>query len=80
MAAGPKLVAERTEHGTEACGVSQALESLQRSLTLADWFVRVLNAVVLAPAAEMSDGRHHDRFRRRVARQPIGDDRVRHHS
>src|SRR5438552_3924303 len=60
MAAGPKLVADRTEHGTEACGVPRALESLQTSLTLADGLVRVLDAVVLAPAAEMGDGRHHD--------------------
>ncbi len=72
MAAGPKLVADSTEHGTEARGVPQALESLQTSLTLADGLVRVLDAVVLAPAAEMGDGRHHDGLRRRVARQPIG--------
>ena len=36
MAAGPKLVADRTEHGTEARRVPQALEPLQTSLTLAD--------------------------------------------
>ena len=72
MAAGPKLVADRTEHGTEARRVPQALEPLQTSLTLADGLVRVLDAVVLAPAAEMGDGRHHDGLRRRVARQPIG--------
>ena len=52
MAAGPKLVADRTEHGTEARGVPQALEPWQTSLTLADGLVRVLDAVVLAPAAE----------------------------
>ena len=53
MAAGPKLVADRTEHGTEARRVPQALEPLQTSLTLADGLGRVLDAVVLAPAAEM---------------------------
>src|SRR6266851_2679577 len=79
MAAGPKLVADRTEHGTEARGVPQALEPSQTSLTLADGLVRVLDAVVLAPAAEMGDGRYHDGFRRRVARQPIGHDGARHH-
>ena len=78
MAAGPKRVADRTEHGTEARRVPQALELLQTSLTLADGLVRVLDAVVLAPAAEMGDGRHHDGFRRRVARQPIGHDGARH--
>jgi hypothetical protein len=49
MAARPKLVAYRTEHGTEARRVPQALEPLQTSLTLADGFVRVLDAVVLTP-------------------------------
>jgi hypothetical protein len=34
---------------------------------------------LLAPVAEMGDGRHHDGFRRRVARQPIGHDGARHH-
>ena len=53
MAAGPKLVADRTEDGTEARRVPQALEPLQTSLTLADGLGRVLDAVVLAPAAEM---------------------------
>lgn len=53
MAPGPKLVADRTEHGTEARRVLQALEPLQPSLTLADGLVRVLDAVVLAPAAEI---------------------------
>jgi hypothetical protein len=33
--------------------VPQALEPLQPSLTLPDGLVRVLDAVVLAPAAEM---------------------------
>jgi hypothetical protein len=36
MAAWPKLVADRTEHGAEARRVPQALESLQTSLTLAN--------------------------------------------
>src|SRR5207245_2432653 len=49
MAAGPKLVADRTEHGTEARRVSQALEPLQTSFALADGLVRVLDAVVLRP-------------------------------
>ena len=40
MAAGPKLVADRTEHGTKARSVPQALEPLQTSLTLADGLVR----------------------------------------
>lgn len=79
VAAGSKLVGDRAEHGTKARSVPQALEPLQTSLTLADRSVRVLDAVVLAPAAEMGDGRHHDRFRRRVARQPIGHDGARHH-
>jgi hypothetical protein len=57
----PKLVAHRAEHGTEARRVPQALESLQTSLTLPDGLVRVLGAVVLAPAAKMGDARdHHD--------------------
>ena len=38
----------------------QALEPLQTSLTLTDGLVRVLDAVVLAPAAEMGDGRQDD--------------------
>jgi hypothetical protein len=68
MAAGTKLVADRAEHGTEARSVPQALESLQTSLTLPDGLVRVLDAVVLAPAAKMGDARHHHDLRRRVAR------------
>ena len=79
MAAGPKLVADRTEHGTEARRVPQALEPLQPSLPLADKLVRILDAVILTPAAKMGDGRDHDSFRRRVARQPIGHDGARHH-
>src|SRR5262245_64825216 len=67
MASGPKLVADRTEHGTEARRVHQALESLQPSLTLAHGLVRVLDSVVLAPAAEMGDARHGGGFRRGVA-------------
>ena len=63
MAARPKLVADRTEHGTEARRVPQALEPLQTWLTPADGLVRVLDAVVLAPPAEMGDGWHHDGFR-----------------
>ena len=53
MAAGPKLVADGTEDGTEARSVPQALKPLQRSLTPADGLVRVLDAVVLAPTADM---------------------------
>ena len=64
MAAGPKLVADRTEHGTEARRVPQALESLQLMLTLAHGLVRVLDSIVLAPAAEMGDARHDDRLGR----------------
>jgi hypothetical protein len=79
MAAGPKLVADRTEHRTEARSVPQALEPLQTSLTLPDELVRVLDAIVLAPAAAMGDGRHHDGFRRRVSRQPIAHYGARHH-
>src|SRR5262245_64367211 len=80
MASGPKLVADRTEHGTEARGEHQALESLQPSLTLAHGVVRVLDSVVLAPAAEMGDARHDSGFRRGVARQPVGYDGARYHS
>jgi hypothetical protein len=36
MAAGPKLVADRTEQGTEARSVPQALEPLQTALPLPD--------------------------------------------
>src|SRR5215470_4374904 len=53
MAAGPKLVADCAEHGTETRCVPQTLEPLRASLTLADGLVRVLDAVVLAPAAKM---------------------------
>jgi hypothetical protein len=77
--ARPKLVADRTKHRTETRGVPQALEPVQTSLTLAHGLVRVLDAIVLAPAAEMGDGWHHDGFRRRGARQPIGHDGARHH-
>jgi hypothetical protein len=79
MSAWPKLIADRTEHRTEARRVPQTLEPLQTSLTLADRLVRVLDAIVLAPAAEMGNGRHHDGFRRCVARQPIGHEGARHH-
>ena len=41
--------------------------------------MRILDAVILTPAAERGDGRDHDSFRRRVARQPIGHDGARHH-
>jgi hypothetical protein len=51
MAARPKLVADRTEHGTETRGVPQALEPLEAALPLANGLVRVLDAVVLAPHA-----------------------------
>jgi len=57
MATGPKLVADRTEHRTEARRVPEALESLPISLTLPDRLVRVLDAVVLAPAAKMGHAR-----------------------
>ena len=70
MAAGPIQVADRTEHGTEARSVPQALEPLQTSLMLGDGLGRVLDATVLAPAAEMRDGRHHGGFRRRVDQAP----------
>jgi hypothetical protein len=53
MAAGPKQVADRTEHRAETRRVLQALEPLETALTLADRLVRVLDAVVLAPAAKM---------------------------
>src|SRR5262249_32255819 len=62
MAARPKLVADRTEHGTESRRVSQALEPWQPSLTLANGLVRVLDPVVLAPTAEMGYGRHSRRL------------------
>jgi hypothetical protein len=70
VAARPKLVADCAEHGTKARRMPQALESLQPSLTLPDGLVRVFDAIVLAPAPEMGDGRHHVGFGRRVARQP----------
>src|SRR6266849_361896 len=70
MATGPKLVADHTEHGTEARRVPQALEPLQAALTLADGLVRVLDAVVLAPAAEMGNGRHHDGLRQMSRTSP----------
>ncbi len=57
MAAGPKLLADRTEHETEARSVPQAFEPLQTALTPTDGLVRVLDAVVLAPAAEVRGGR-----------------------
>src|SRR6266850_1453900 len=60
-----------TEDGTEARRVPQSFEPLQTSLAPPDRLVRVLDAVILAPAAAMGDGRQHDGFRRRVARQPI---------
>jgi hypothetical protein len=47
VAAGPKLIADYTEHRTEACGVSQAFEPLQGSLAPSDRLVRVLDPVVL---------------------------------
>ena len=79
MATGPKLVADRTEHGTEAGRVPEALEALQTVLTPPDGLMRILDTVVLAPAAEMGDGWQHDGFRGRVARQPIGHDGTRYH-
>ena len=74
MAAGPKLVTDRTEHGAEAGRVPEALESLQTVLPPPDGLMRILDAVVLAPAPEMGDRRQHHSFRGRVARQPIGHD------
>src|SRR6516165_1607327 len=79
MAAGPKLVADHTEHRAEAGCVPEALESLQTVLAPPDGLMRILDAVVLAPAAEMGDGWQHDGFRGRVARQPIGHDGARYH-
>jgi hypothetical protein len=52
MAAGPKLVADRTEHGTEASSVPQTLESLQASLTPADGLARSLDSVGCEKSAE----------------------------
>ncbi len=63
MAAGPKLVADCTEHGAEAGCVPEALEPLQAVLTPPDGLMRILDAVVLAPVAEMGDGRQHVGFR-----------------
>jgi hypothetical protein len=54
MAARPKLIADRTEHRTEPGGMSQALEPLQVPLALPDRLLRVLDAGVLAPFAEMA--------------------------
>ena len=68
MAPGPKLVADHAEHGTEARSVPQALEPLQTSLTLTNGLVRVFDAVVLPPAAEMGNGWQHAGFRCRVVR------------
>src|SRR5262245_64126803 len=68
MAARPKLVADRTEDGTETRRVPQALEPLEHALAAADWLVRVLDPVVLTLAAKMGDGRHDDGFGCRVAR------------
>lgn len=79
MAAGPKLVADRTEHRTEARRVPEALEPLQTLLTPPDELMRILDAVVLAPMAEMGDGWQRDGFRGRIARQPIGHDGGRYH-
>src|SRR4029453_3114275 len=79
MAAGPKLVDNRTEHGTEARRVPQALEALQTVLAPPNQLVPVLDAVILAPAAQMLDGWQHKGFRCRIARQPIGHDGGRHH-
>jgi len=62
MSARPKLVAERTEYRTEARRVTQTLKPLQTSLPLADRLVRALGAIVLAPAAEMRNGRHQTAF------------------
>jgi hypothetical protein len=79
MTAGPKLVADRTEHGAEAGRVPEALEPLQTVLTSPDGLMRILDAVVLAPVAEMGDGWQRDGFRGRIARQPIGHDGARYH-
>ena len=58
MAAGPKWVADGTEYGTEARRVPEALEPLQPALAPADRLVRVLDPIVLAPAAKMGDARN----------------------
>jgi hypothetical protein len=80
MAAGPKLVADCTEYGTEACRVPEALEPLQTAITPTDRLVRVLDPIVLAPAAKMGNAWQDGRFRGRIARQPVGHDCARHHS
>jgi hypothetical protein len=59
--------------------VPEALEPLQAALTPADRLVRVLDPIVLAPAAKMGDAWQHGGFRGRIARQPVGHDRARHH-
>ena len=80
MAAGPKLVADCTEYGTEARRVPEAFEPLETALTPADRLVRILDPIVLAPAAKMGDARQYGGFRGRIARQPVGHDRARYHS
>jgi hypothetical protein len=69
MAAGPKLIADRTEHGAETGRVPEALEPLQTALTPPDGLMRILDAVVLAPVVEMGDGWQRDGFRGSIARQ-----------
>jgi hypothetical protein len=59
MTAGSKLVADRAEHGTEVSGVSQALESLQPSLTLANGWCEFSTRLFWR---EIGDGRHHHGF------------------
>ena len=79
MAAGPKLVADCTEYGTEARRVPEAFEPLETALTSADGLVRVFDPIVLPPAAKMGDARQHGGSRGRIARQPVSHDRARYH-
>jgi len=51
IAAGPKLVADRSEHRAEARCMPEALEPLETALSLANSLVRALDALVRAPAA-----------------------------
>src|SRR5262249_29782292 len=79
MATGSKLIAHRTEHGTEARRVAKALEALQTVLPPPDGLMRVLAGFVRAPPGERGAGWQHDGFRGHIARQPIGHDGGRYH-
>jgi hypothetical protein len=50
-------------------GFSTRPHAATANAVVSDTMSRVLDSVVLTPAAVMGDGRHHDGFRRRVARQ-----------